>query len=85
MNRWAITLLMCFLFAGRLTYAQAQPSACIQACAEAQPTIAQFEPTVQEKVKAKLDKEWAEIRKGKQMIDFTFEDLFNGKGANPET
>ncbi len=39
MNRWAITLLMCLLFAGRLTYAQAQPSAGIQAYAEAQPTF----------------------------------------------
>jgi hypothetical protein len=38
MNRWAITLLMCLLLVGRLTYAQAQPVAGIQAYAQAQPT-----------------------------------------------
>lgn len=41
--------------------------------------FAEPEPTVQEKVKGKLDAQWDELRKGKQMIDFTFEELFNGK------
>jgi hypothetical protein len=39
MNRWAITLLMCLLFAGRLPYVQPQPTPGIQAYAEAQPTF----------------------------------------------
>ncbi len=39
MNRWAITLLLCFLLAGRLPYVQTQPTPGIQAYAEAQPTF----------------------------------------------
>lgn len=46
--------------------------------------LSEPEPTIQEKTKARLDKKWDEIRKGKQMIDFTFEDLFNGKGVEDQ-
>ncbi len=46
--------------------------------------FAQPETSIQEKVKGKLDQKWNDLRKDKQMIDFTFEDLFQGKKPEQE-
>lgn len=41
-------------------------------------------PNPQEKLRAKLDEDWEKLREGKKMIDFTFDDLFNGTASTDE-